>query len=119
MVDKALKITYVSPRSLLLYILVTEGRKVYKIYDENRHEFISYVKAKVITLYEVYFFYLFIFINFYLFIFGCIGSSLCCRQAFSLVVERGSSLLVERGLLFIAVRRLLIAVASLVVERGL
>ena len=48
---------------------------------------------------------------FYLFIFGCIGSSLL--QAGFL------SSCGERGLLFFAVRRLLIAVASLVVEHRL
>ena len=45
-----------------------------------------------------------------LFIFDCIGSSLL-RVAFSSCGER--------GLLFVAVCRLLIAVASLVVEHGL
>ena len=44
------------------------------------------------------------------FIFGCVGSSFCVL-AFSSCVER--------GLLFVAVRRLLLAVASLFVERGL
>ena len=46
---------------------------------------------------------------FYLFIFGCVGS---------LLLRMGFLQLGERGLLFIAVRRLLIAVASLVVEHG-
>ena len=59
----------------------------------------------------VNFIYLFSkFIYFYLFIFGCIGSSLL-RMGF---FQCG-----ERGLLFVAVRRLLIAVASLVAEHGL
>ena len=44
----------------------------------------------------------------YLFIFGCVGSSLLCVQAFSSCSEW--------GLLFVAVRRLLIAVASLIAE---
>ena len=46
----------------------------------------------------------------YLFIFGCIGSSLL-RAGFSLVAASGAS--------FIVVRRLLTAVASLVVEHRL
>ena len=53
-------------------------------------------------------FYLFYFI---LFIFGCIGSLL--------LRTRASSSWGEQGLLFVAVRRLLIAVASLVAEHGL
>ena len=61
-------------------------------------------------------FYVYIFfqdffkIYFILFIFGCVGSLLCAR-AFSSCGER--------GLLFVAVHRLLIVVASLVVEHGL
>ena len=47
---------------------------------------------------------------FYLFIFGCVGSSLL-RAGFLFSCS-------ERGLLFVAVRRLLTAVASLVVEHG-
>ena len=46
-----------------------------------------------------------------LFIFGCIGSSLLRRRAFSSCGEQ--------GLLFIAVRGLLTAVSSLVAEHGL
>ena len=54
---------------------------------------------------------LFIYLFIYLFIFGCVGSLLLCAWAFSSCGER--------GLLFVAVRRLLIAVASLVAEHGL
>ena len=49
-------------------------------------------------------------IYFYLFIFGCVGSSLLCTQAFASCGER--------GLLFIAVRGLLLAVTSLVAEKS-
>ena len=50
-------------------------------------------------------------IFFNLFIFGCIGSSLLCVQAFSSCGEQ--------GLLFVVVRGLLIVVASLVAEHRL
>ena len=50
------------------------------------------------------------FTHFLFFIFGCIGSSLRCA---------GFLWCGEPGLLFVAVRRLLLAVASLVVEHGL
>ena len=53
---------------------------------------------------------LFIYLFIYLFIFGCVGSSLL-HTAFSSCREQ--------GLLFFAVHRLLVAVASLVVEHGL
>ena len=46
----------------------------------------------------------------YLFILAALGLC-CCAQAFSSCVEQ--------GLLFIVVRRLLVAVGSLVVEHGL
>ena len=58
--------------------------------------------------FQLYIVSIFFFIN--LFIFGCIRSSLL-HVGFSLVTASG-------GLLFIVVRRLLIAVASLVVEHG-
>ena len=60
---------------------------------------------------RIQFIYLFIylFIYFYLFIFGCAGSWL---------LHAGFLQLRERGLLFIAMHRLLIVVASLVVEHG-
>ena len=54
--------------------------------------------------------YFFLINLFYLFIFGSVGSLLLCADFSS----RG-----EQGLLFVAVRRLLIAVASLVVEHRL
>ena len=54
--------------------------------------------------------FIYLFLNLFIFIFGCVGSSLL-RWAFSSCSER--------GLLFVAVRRLLIAVASLVAEHGL
>ena len=43
----------------------------------------------------------------------------CCAQAFSSCGTRAFSSCGERGLLFVVVRRLLIAVASLVAEHGL
>ena len=52
----------------------------------------------------------FVKINFYLFIFGCAGS---------LLLHMCFSSCREQGLLFLVVRGLLIAVASLVAERGL
>ena len=48
--------------------------------------------------------------DFFFFFFGCVGLRYCMR-AFSSCGEQ--------GLLFVAVRRLLIAVASLLVEHGL
>ena len=54
--------------------------------------------------------YSFLFLFHYFINFGCAGSSLLGKLFFS----PG-----ELGLLFVAVRRLLIAVASLVVEHGL
>ena len=68
---------------------------------------LSLVGIKILKHNHLFFFYKFI----YLFIFGCIGS-LLLRGGF--LFSCG-----ERGLLFVAVRRLLIAVASLVVEHGL
>ena len=60
-------------------------------------------------LYLIFIFF-FVKINFYLFIFGCAGS---------LLLHMGFSSCREQGLLFLVVCGLLIAVASLVAERGL
>jgi len=60
-------------------------------------------------LYLIFIFF-FVKTNFYLFIFGCAGS---------LLLHMGFSSCREQGLLFLVVRGLLIAVASLVAERGL
>ena len=56
-------------------------------------------------------FYLFIYFYKFIYLFLAALGLRCCVRAFSSCGER--------GLLFVAVRRLLIAVASLVVEHGL
>ena len=55
-------------------------------------------------------FYIFIFLNF-IYLFLAVLGLRCCARAFSSCGEQ--------GLLFVVVRRLLIAVASLVAEHGL
>ena len=64
----------------------------------------------VYYLLSFFFFFLINFILFLILFLAVLGLS-CCTRAFSSCGER--------GLLFVAVRRLLIAVASLIVEYGL
>ena len=59
----------------------------------------------------LFFFLIYLFILLYFILFLAVLGLRCCAQAFSSCGER--------GLLFVAVRRLLIAVASLVAEHGL
>ena len=71
---------------------------------------VSFAVQKLLSFIRSHLFIFVLYVYFvYLFTFGCIGS--CCMWAFSSCSKQ--------GLLFFAVRRLLIAVASLVAEHGL
>ena len=63
------------------------------------------------TVLQVLFFFFFYKFIYFIYLFLAVLGLRCCVRAFSSCGKR--------GLLFIAVRRLLIAVASLIVEHGL
>ena len=75
----------------------------------RKHGRLNHFSLLSIGIYFYLFIYLFLFKFIYLFL-AALGLC-CCMQAFSSCGKR--------GLLFVAVRRLLIAVASFVVEHGL
>ena len=80
------------------------------LFYEYTMSFLEYILPHFLVLFFISLYFLHKFIYFIYLFLAALGLH-CCAQAFSSCGEQ--------GLLFVAVRRLLIAVASLVVEHGL